>query len=184
MDLTEKQKGVVRGVIPAAALTVVGLSGVSLLIATGTLPMDEAGARFAWALPWSLLPVLTLMVAIMRVANHRFYTPEDIDGSGLTNATPQVQVLRAVLQNTLEQTVLAMAAYLTWAAVMPLHWLRVIPVAAWLFVAGRLLFSRGYSKGAAGRAMGFALTMYPNAGMLATLVVVMALRLFSSVPSR
>jgi hypothetical protein len=184
MNLTNKQKGVIRGVIPAAFIAAVSLAGVSLLIPLRALPVDEAGARLAWALPWSLLPVLTLMIAIMRVANHRFYTPEDIDGSGLTNATPQVQVLRAVLQNTLEQTVLAMAAYLTWAAVMPLHWLRVIPVAALLFVTGRLLFSRGYSKGAAGRAMGFALTMYPNAGMLATLVVVMALRLFSSVPSR
>ena len=179
MDLTDKQKGVIRGVVPAAVLTVVGLCGVSLLIPLSAFPVDQAGARLAWALQWALLPVLTLMIAIMRVANLRFYTPENIDGSGLTNATPQIQVLRAVLQNTLEQTVLAIAAYLIWAAVMPLYWLRVIPMAALLFVAGRVLFARGYSRGAPGRAMGFGLTMYPNAGMLATGVVVLSIRLIA-----
>jgi hypothetical protein len=177
MGFTVKQKGVIRGVIPAALITAVSLGGIALLIPLSTLPADEPGARLAWAVPWLLLPVLTLLVSIARVANHRFSTPEDIDGSGLTHATPQIQVLRAVLQNTLEQTVLAIAAYVTWATVMPLHWLRVIPMAALLFVAGRLLFARGYSRGAPGRAMGFGLTMYPNAAMPAVLAIVLALRL-------
>lgn len=184
MDLTDKQKGVIRGVVAAAVLTVVGLCGVSLLIPLSALPVDEPGARLAWAVQWSLLPVLTLMVAIMRVANHRFSTPEDIDGSGLTNATPQIQVLRAVLQNTLEQTVLAMAAYLIWAAVMPRYWLRVIPMASLLFAAGRVLFATGYSRGAGGRAMGFGLTMYPNAGMLATMLVFLSFRLLGWILAR
>ena len=184
MDLTDKQKGVIRGVVPAAILTVVGLCGVALLIPSSALPIDEPGARLAWALQWSLLPALTLLVAIMRVANHRFSTPEDIDGSGLTYATPQIQVLRAVLQNTLEQTVLAMAAYLIWAAVMPLYWLRVIPMAALLFTIGRLLFATGYSRGAGGRAMGFGLTMYPNAGMLAAMAVVLSTRLIAWILAR
>ena len=129
MALTAKQKGVVRNVIPAAILTVVGLGGVTLLLPMSMLPVDEAGARIAWALKWALLPVLTLMISIMRVANYRFSSPEDIDGSGLTDGTPQVRVLRAVLQNTLEQTILAVAAYAIWAAVMPYAWLRVIAVA-------------------------------------------------------
>lgn len=177
MELTDKQKGVVRRVIPAAVLSVAGLSSVSLLIPLSALPADEQGARIAWALQWSLLPILALMFAIMRVANHRFYTPEDIDGSGLTNGTPKVQILRAVAQNTLEQGVLAVAAYLTWAVVMPHHWLRIIAMAAVLFLAGRILFARGYALGAPGRAMGFGLTAYPTFGMLATVTVVLALRL-------
>jgi hypothetical protein len=176
MGFTVKQKGVIRGVIPAALITAVSLGGIALLIPLSTLPADEPGARLAWAVPWLLLPVLTLLVSIARVANHRFHTPEDIDGSGLTHATPQIQVLRALLQNTLEQTVLAIAACVTWATVMPLHWLRVIPMAALLFVAGRLLFARGYCQ-RPGRAMGFGLTMYPNAAMLAVLAIVLALRL-------
>ena len=174
--LNDKQKGVVRNVIPAAVLTVVGLCGVSLLLPLNMLPLDEPGARIAWALKWALLPVLTLMVAIMRVANHRFSTPEDIDGSGLTDGTPEVRVLRAVLQNTLEQAVLAVAAYAIWAVAMPYSWLRLIPIAALLFVAGRVLFARGYARGAPGRATGFGLTAYPTFGMLASTAAVMVIR--------
>ena len=118
------------------------------------LPADEPAARLAWGLQWAVLPILTLMISVMRVANHRFSTPEDIDGSGLTIGTSRMLVLRAILQNTLEQSVLAVAAYLIWAAVMPHSWLRAIPVAAVLFVVGRILFASGYERGAAGRATG------------------------------
>src|SRR5919106_141472 len=177
MELTDKQKGVVRGVIPAAALSAVGLCGAPLLLPVSPLPPDEPGARMAWAVQWALLPVLTLMVAVARVGNHRFYTPEDIDGSGLTSGMPQVQVLRAVLENTLEQTVLAIAAYVLWAIVMPRSWLWSIAMAALFFAAGRLLFARGYIRGAAGRAMGFGLTAYPTFGMLVTVALVLLIRL-------
>jgi hypothetical protein len=177
MNLTDKQKDVIRGVIPAGLVMVLVLGGVPMLIPVSVLPIDEPGARFAWAAPWLLLPALTLMIAIIRVANHRFDTPNDIDGSGLTVGTPRIQILRAILQNTLEQTVMAGAVYLIWAAVMPLRWLTVIPLAALLFAAGRVLFTRGYASGAGGRAMGFGLTMYPNAGMLTTLAAILFYRL-------
>lgn len=176
MNLNVKQKGVVGGALPAVLITLVGLCGVSLVIPISALPIDDPGARLAWALQWSLLPILALLIAVMRVANYRFYSSEDIDGSGLTNPTPQVQVLRALLQNTLEQAVLAVAVYSAWAAAMPLVWLRAIPVAAVLFIAGRVLFARGYRKGAAGRAMGFGLTMYSTAALLATLIAVLCYR--------
>ena len=54
MPLTDKQKGVVRNVIPAAVLTVLGLCGVSLLLPLNILPLDEPGARIAWAFKWAL----------------------------------------------------------------------------------------------------------------------------------
>jgi hypothetical protein len=177
VELSEKQKGVVRGVIPAALVTLVGFAGASVLIPVSALPADEPGARLAWALPWALLPVLVLMVSIMRVANYRFSSPEDIDGSGLTAGTSGVLVLRAILQNTLEQAVIAVVAYTIWAAIMPLKWLRAIPIAALLFVAGRILFARGYQRGAPGRAMGFGLTVYPTFGILMVLTATLVLRM-------
>jgi len=73
--------------------------------------------------------------------------------------------------------VLAVAAYLIWAVVMPHRWLWSIAIAALLFVAGRVLFTRGYTRGAAGRAMGFGLTAYPTFGMLAAVAVILAFRL-------
>lgn len=175
MELSGKQKGVVRGVVPAALLTVAGFCS-ALLIPASALPVEEPGARIGWALSWSLLPVLAFMISIMRVANYRFSSPEDIDGSGLTVGTSRVLVLRAILQNTLEQAVLAIVTYAIWAAIMPLKWLRAIPIAALLFVAGRILFARGYERGAPGRAMGFGLTAYPTFGMLVTLALLLALR--------
>lgn len=179
MNLNSKQKGVVGGALPAVLITLVGLCGVSLVIPISALPLDDPGARLAWALQWSLLPILALLIAVMRVANYRFYSPEDIDGSGLTNPTPQIQVLRALLQNTLEQAVMAVAVYSAWAAAMPFVWLRAIPVAAVLFIAGRVLFARGYRKGAAARAMGFGLSMYPTVTLLATLVAVLCYRILA-----
>ncbi len=175
--LTDKQRGVIRGVVPAAAATVVGLGGVSWLIPMSALAADEPAARIAWTLQWVVLPTLTLMIFIMRVANHRFSTPEDIDGSGLTIGTSRILVLRAILQNTVEQALLAVAVYLIWAAVMPHSWLRAIPVAAILFVVGRILFASGYERGAAGRATGFGLTAYPTFGMLTTLATFLAWRI-------
>ncbi len=52
-----------------------------------------------------------------------------------------------------------------------------IAIAALLFVAGRILFTRGYTRGAAGRAMGFGLTAYPTFGMLAAVAAVLLFRL-------
>ena len=71
----------------------------------------------------------------------------------------------------------AVAAYAIWAAVMPYAWLRLIAVAGLLFVAGRVLFARGYSRGATGRATGFGLTAYPTFGMLAALALMLLLQL-------
>jgi hypothetical protein len=184
MALTEKQQGVVRNVVPAAIVTALGLCGAPIVLPLSVLPADEAGARITWALMWTVLPALALMVSIVRVANYRFSSREDIEGRGLADATPAMRVLRAVSQNTLEQAVLASAAYVTWAAVMPYHWLRAICVAAALFVVGRVLFARGYRRGPAGRAMGFGLTAYPTFGMLAAVSAVLVFRLLGWVAER
>jgi hypothetical protein len=176
VELSEKQKGVVRGVIPGAVITVTALCGFSLLIPVGLLPFDVPAARLAWALQWALLPMLALMISIMRVANYRFASPADIDGSGLTAGTDRVLVLRAILQNTLEQGVLAVVAYCIWSVTMPLRWLGAIPLAALLFVTGRLLFARGYDRGAAGRATGFGLTAYPTFALLITSALALGFR--------
>jgi hypothetical protein len=46
-----------------------------------------------------------------------------------------------------------------------------------LFVTGRILFARGYERGAPGRATGFGLTAYPTFGMLTVLAATLVLRL-------
>ncbi len=77
-----------------------------------------------------------------------------------------------MLQNTLEQTLLALTVHLIWVVVMPLSWIAAVPAAAIMFFSGRLLFIHGYSKEAPSRALGFALTFYSSVIMLLTIIVV------------
>jgi len=175
MALNPKQQAVVRRA-PVAVAIVAAAVLASRFIPIAALPVDQPAARMAWALPWAILPLLALMVSIMRVANHRFATAEDIDGSGLTVGTQKIQILRAILQNTLEQSVLAVGGYLIGSVALPHGWLRVIPAAALLFVIGRILFAIGYARGAGGRALGFGLTAYPTFMLLVIVAILLLLR--------
>ena len=166
MALTIKQRGVLRGIVPGAAITFVVIV-VTILVGPMTLsPAASAGDRLAFAICADTFIALWLALSIGLLARHRFFTPEDIDGGGLSRGSETANVLQSTLQNTLEQSVLAVLTHLAWSVVMPASWLSVIPAAVILFVSGRVLFARGYRGGAASRAVGFALTYYPSVLML------------------
>lgn len=129
--------------------------------------MDE---RIAFALRADAFLALWLAISVGLLARHRFFTPEDIDGGGLIPGTETANILQATLQNTLEQTVLAVLVHLAWAALMPISWMSAIPAAVVLFWGGRVLFVRGYRGGAPSRAVGFALTYYPSVLMLVLVI--------------
>jgi len=137
----------------------------------GLTPEDALIPRLSSALKWDLLLLASLITTIALLARHRFFTPEDIDGSALTAGTAKATLLQSIIQNTLEQTVIAFMAHVVWALTMPLVWQGVIPVAAVLFVVGRLLFGMGYASGAPARALGFALTFYPTVLMTLAMIV-------------
>jgi len=101
------------------------------------------------------------------LARHRFFTPEDIDGGGLTGGSERAEMLQATLQNTLEKSVFAVLVHLVWMVTTPVAWAFTVPIAVILFVVGRILFMRGYGGGAPSRAVGFTLTFYPSFLMLA-----------------
>jgi uncharacterized MAPEG superfamily protein len=164
--LTQKQQGVLRGMLAGVVITLLALLFSILSPPAALLPEPGVAAAFARALTWDVLLVVTLALNIALLARHRFFTPEDIDGGGLTEGTPRAQVLQATLQNTLEQMVLAFCVHLIWAGTMPQAWQAAVPAAAVLFLAGRILFWRGYARGAPARALGFALTFYPTVSML------------------
>ena len=133
-------------------------------------PEAAVGERIAFALTADALVTLWLAISIGLLARHRFFTPEDIDGGGLSQGTDAANILQASLQNTLEQTVLAVLVHLAWAVVMPVAWISAIPAAVVLFLCGRMLFVRGDRGGAPSRALGFALTFYPSVLMLVLVV--------------
>lgn len=171
MALTETQRGVLRGISTGAALTIFGL-GVAVLWSPESLrPGLAIGERLTFALKWDALLAICLLWSIGSLARYRFFSPKDIDGGGLSPGTAQAHILQAILQNTLEQAVLGLLSHLLWAVTMPLSWQAAIPVAASLFLCGRILFIRGYGGGAPGRALGFAMTFYPTALMFLVAVI-------------
>lgn len=169
MNLTIAQRGVLRAMAAGLLLALAAL-GASVLVR----PSDAWSGMQVVALA-SVAPTVMLAACIARLAAHRFRTPADIDGSGLTAGTATAQLLQAQLQNTLEQVVLALPVYAACVALGPAQCRSIVPMASALFFCGRLLFYVGYRRGAAGRAFGFALTFYPTVVVLAGTIVHTAL---------
>ena len=168
MDAT--QRGVARGIGCAALIMLLAYGLAAYLGRDGSLGgmLDERLMLAALAL---LAPALELMICIGRLAKHRFFTPEDIHGSGVTAGSERARLLQALLQNTLEQSVLAAIAYIAAALLLPAQLLGWIPAAATMFLIGRGFFYAGYGKGAPSRAFGFGLTFYPTVVLLLTLFI-------------
>lgn len=137
-------------------LTLIAYS-IALLVLASSFPLGISAA-----LKWMALLPLALLWAIATLAKHRFFTADDINGSGLTTGTVRAKLLQSILQNTLEQTVLCVIANLAWIANAPHHLLIASPVSIILFIVGRVLFPKGYAAGAGSRALGFALSFYPS----------------------
>ncbi len=147
------------------AIAIAGMCLTVYLQPAGLLPDTLAGRLQPLALS-AVAATATLAVCIARLAAHRFRTPQDLDGSGLTAGTDRARLLQALLQNTLEQLALALPVYAAWAVLAPASVVDVVLVAALMFVSGRVLFFWGYARGAPGRALGFALTFYPTIVLL------------------
>jgi uncharacterized membrane protein YecN with MAPEG domain len=165
MSLTTTQRRVAAGMAGGLATTLLVFS-----LSASLHPVDAKAvglnARLAVVAAAILAPALSLVISIARLAKHRFFNAKDIDGSALTQGTDQARLLQALLQNTLEQTAIAIPVYLCWGVVASHAMLAMVAAAGILFLAGRLLFFIGYSGGAASRAFGFALTFYPTLVLL------------------
>jgi hypothetical protein len=165
MKLSAPQRGVALGMVCGLVIAAASLGTAGLLQPFGSLP-DTVAARVQVFALSALVPAALLAACIARLAAHRFRTPQDLDGSGLTQGTEQAKLLQALLQNTLEQLALALPAYAAWAVFASAHLLDLELVAALMFLCGRILFFWGYARGAPGRALGFALTFYPTVLLL------------------
>ena len=170
MSLTDKQIGVMKGIIIglSTALCIVGLG--SYINPFGYQESLNSIDKLNVAVLCCLIPNAFLAVSIGRLAKHRFFTPEDIDGGGLSGGTEQAKLLQSLLQNTIEQTLLASLVYCAWSVAMPATWLSTVPIAALAFGVGRILFFAGYKGGAPARAIGFTLSFYPAIIMLFTII--------------
>lgn len=170
MTLSDEQRGVLGGMVSGLAVTVGALGAALAVPPMRALTLSPVFSRLDFWSGWVLPVLLTLLLAIGMLAHHRFFSAKDIDAS-LGTGSARARMLQAVLQNTLEQTVLWLVVTLIWSIRMPVPTLGVVPVSVILFVLGRALFLHGYAGGAGKRALGFALTFYPSVLMAALLVL-------------
>lgn len=174
MALTRTQAGVAAGMAGWLAATIALFLWPSL----PSVPADVEGRIALW-LACALAASLWLLAAVGRLAGHRFFTPEDIEGGGLTEGTPKAKLLQTLVQNTLEQCVLAIPAYGAWLWLAPPERRGLVVLCAAAFALGRLLFFAGYARGAPFRAFGFTLTFYPSVGLYLLLMPAAARLVFS-----
>ena len=160
MGFTRTQAGVAAGMAAGFAATVAAFAWPSL-------PAIPAGVdqRLALWLAASVSASLWLLIGIALLARHRFFTPADIDGGGLSDGTPTAELLQSLIQNTLEQVMLAIPAYGAWLWLAPEGRRGLVLICAGMFGLGRLLFFLCYRHGAPARALGFTLTFYPTVGL-------------------
>jgi hypothetical protein len=121
--------------------------------------------RLAFALQASVFVLIWVLIGVIMVSTGRRKSLADVGGSASGPPSDKIAVSVAFLQNTLEQAVLAVGAYLALATRLSGPWLSLIVTAVILFGAGRLLFLKGYrhdQRGAKGRALGMTLTMLPT----------------------
>ncbi|WP_313472681.1 MAPEG family protein [Brevundimonas sp.] len=170
----EKKSIGVRSVL-ALGVTAASLSATWLWLPPALFgaETDMATAdRLAYALKWEL-PVLVWLAGCLRlVASIRYRSDEDRPGAAYGPPSARLAVPAAVLQNSLEQTVLAVGAHLILAVVLRGEELILIPALVTLYLLGRVMFAIGYAKGAAARAFGMALT---GASTLAAMVIAIVL---------
>lgn len=173
MNFTRTQAGVAAGMAAGFAATVAAFAWPDLpAVPPGT---EE---RLALWLAASAAVALWLLVGVALLARHRFFTPADIDGGGLTEGTAGAKLLQTLIQNTLEQALLAIPAYGAWLWLMPAERRGLVILCVGLFGLGRLLFFLLYARGAPWRAIGFTLTFYPTVGLYLLLLPAAAARLF------
>ena len=173
MSFSKEQRGVLIGMAAGLIITIAGFVLAAFVEPFGSTDRPLTG-RINLLTLCGLAPVLILGASIARLAAHRFHTSQDLHGSGLKPDSERAKLLQALLQNTLEQMALALPTYSFWALLGPPHLFSLVPVAAAMFVFGRAFFFWGYSRGASGRAFGFALTFYPTVVLLAGAIVLAA----------
>ena len=175
-DLQYEQRQVVRGIFLAILVTALVLVGGYLSLPLPLHGTAKVAERLALALKVDLLVLPWLIAAVANVANRRFFSRDDIQGAGFYPPSERITVPVAVLQNTLEQTVLAIGAHLVLATMLRGEELILLPLLALLFCAGRTAFWVGYRGGAGRRAFGFALTFFPTVAAYGLAIVLLLRR--------
>ncbi|MFI5297072.1 MAG: MAPEG family protein [Polyangiales bacterium] len=162
ISFSQKQRHVKRSIgLATVASALVAALALRWGPATRAVSLAE---RLAFGLCCDVWCAAVLALAIGAVTFRRLTSPDAIDGQTSPGGATEIDL--RVLQNTLEQLVLAASAHLAFVVVAPRRFLQVLPVMVGFWVAARLLFFVGYHRGDNARAFGFAATFIPSVGFL------------------
>ena len=161
--MTREQKIVLAG---AAGGVIVMVAAMALLAHLISPPVgaETLEGRLAAALRWDAVAALPFFAMLAAVGNARF-TSDAIDPTrGVEDRKTMIN--GRVADNTAQQLLLFLAGTLGLAASLPPDLMSLIPAAAIVFVAARMLFWIGYRIDPLYRAFGFSSTAYLNLGLL------------------
>lgn len=156
------QAGVRKSAIAALLVSLVMLAAAWHFGVGWPVKAASDSERLAFVFRCELAIGFVLWAMIARVGAMRYFSPHDIGGVGNGPERREIAVARAALQNTIEQSVLAILAHLALALALPADRMAVIAMLTGLFVVGRIAYWFGYLRGGPSRAFGFALTFYPT----------------------
>lgn len=165
--MSPDQKKVAIGASSGIATMLVAMWALSRLM-PGLPDGADAGERLAFASKWIALAAAPLFFAIVSIGNARF-KGEAIDPT-LGKENRSMIVNDRVVDNTVQQYLLFMAAGLAVAAGAAGPALGMIVAASLVFVAMRLAFWIGYRIHPLYRAFGMAGTSYLNVLLLGTAI--------------
>ena len=167
VDLPAERRRIrIRGALALMLCALVLGLGIYWLPRWLSFPVDLAD-RLAFALRADLFVLIWLLIAVGIVSTIRRYSAEDNAGSAFSPPSARLAVPAAFLQNTLEQVVITMSAFLALATVEGEAALAYTVASLPLFALGRITFLRGYPGGAGARAFGMVTTALPSLGAFA-----------------
>jgi hypothetical protein len=180
IDLKLEQRKIRSAVLRAFLLCVLifGLAHRYLPQLVG-LPGDTLEQRLAFWAGSSLFLLVWVLVGVGMVSTGRRRSVEDIRGSAYAPPSPRIAVAVAFLQNTLEQTFIAVVAQLALILLLEEQALPLVAASTVLFAIGRVTFLRGYPQGAGARAFGMGLTALTSLFAFVVSVVTIVARLAS-----
>lgn len=167
--MANMRKSIVIGILAAAFFWIAWVY-IGLQLWPQAMVSDAAADRIAYALGFEIYVALMLLLGVVVVANRRFFSDTYIDGSA-PEAGSTADINRRFLQNTLEQSLLALVGHMSLALVVPIEAIHIIPVLVMLFVFARICFWVGYHISPQARAFGFAATFHPTVAVFLYVIV-------------
>lgn len=132
----------------------------------------DLAVRLSYTLRCTLPMFITLLFAVFGVAFHRM-TNRKVHGNPLAGNDNLIQVDKNFLQNTLEQTVIAVGVLMVATTYFnEPDLMKIVPIFVLAFIISRILFRIGYGISPSYRALGITITLL-NTGLLATYVMYM-----------